>query len=177
MSQLNPQNLQVKFAEGTTPDGPVTTRAYTLTHSDSTGDLFLTVGLQYDHRQISGWYTRLMRDEVLAEWQFEDKSELHVHCHVSGGLVLGSAGWRDSIFRRHLPMVLETFRYGDQALFEAFPELNRASVKVHFHATQARYDRIEAWGKPGDYNISKDSLVYKPNEKRAQIWLNSRTKE
>ena len=68
MSQLNPQKLQVKFAEGITPYGPVIPRAYTLTHSDSTGELFLTVGLQYDHRQISGWYTRLMRDEVLAEW-------------------------------------------------------------------------------------------------------------
>lgn len=153
MSQLNPQKLQVKFAEGITPDGPVIPRAYTLTHSDSTGELFLTVGLQYDHRQISGWYTRLMRDEVLAEWQSEDRPELHVHCHVSGGIVFGSAGWRDSILRRHLPLVLETFRYGDRALFKAFSELNLAPISVHFHATQERYDRIEDWGKPGDYCI------------------------
>ena len=39
--------------------------------------------------QISGWYTRLMRDEVLAEWlEDEDGPALHVYCHVSGGLVL-----------------------------------------------------------------------------------------
>lgn len=177
MSHLNPQKLYVKFAEGVNPSGPVTLRTYTLTHSDSTGELFLTIGSQYDKRQISGWYTRLMRDEVLAEWHFGEKPELHVHCHVSGGLVLGSAGWRDSIFRRHLPMVLETFRYGDRALFEAFPELNWASIKVHFLAAQERYDQIEDWGKLGDYRISNESLVNTPNEKRAQMKLKSRTLE
>lgn len=118
-----------------------------------------------------------MRDEVVAEWQSEEESELHVHCHVSGGLVIGSVGWRDSIFRHHLPMVLETFRYGDRALFEAFPELNQAPIRVHFHATQGRYDRIEDWGKPGDYHISKESLVNTPNKKRAQMKLKSRTLE
>lgn len=156
MSHLNPQKLHVKIAEGITTDGPITPRAYTLTHSDSTGDLFLTVGPQIDRGQISGWYTRLMRDEVLAEWHFGDESELHVHCHVSGGLVLGSAGWRDSIFRRHLPMVLETFRYGDRMLFEAYPELEQAQIRVHFHASQERYDRKEDWGKLGDYRIFKN---------------------
>lgn len=155
MSHLNPQKLHVKFAEGIKPDGPVTPRAYTLTHSDSTGDLFLTIGPNSDNRQISGWYTRLMRDEVVAEWHSEDDPELHVHCHVSGGLVLGSASWRDSIFRRHMPMVLESFRYGDWALLEAFPELNQALIRVHFHSTQKRYDRMENWGKLGDYRISK----------------------
>ena len=96
-----------------------------------------------------------MRDEVVAEWHSEDDPELHVHCHVSGGLVLGSAGWRDSIFRRHMPMVLESFRYGDRALFEAFPELNQALIKVQFHSNRKRYNRMENWGKLGDYRISK----------------------
>lgn len=155
MSHLNPQKLHVKFAEGVKPESPVTPRVYTLTHSDSTGDLFLTIGPEIDSSQISGWYIRLMRDEVVAEWGVDDTHELHVHCHVSGGLVLGSAGWRDSIFRRHLPMVLETFRYGDRALFEAFPELNQAPIKVHFHSNRKRYNRMENWGKLGDYRISK----------------------
>lgn len=154
MSHLNPQKLHVKFSEGSTPESPVYPRTYTLTHSDSTGDLFLTVGPQYDQRQISGWYTRLMRDEVLAEWQSEDKLELHVHCHVSGGLVFGTAGWRASIFRRHLPMVLEAFRYGDRELFEAYPDLDLAQIRVHFHSSQGRYDRIEDWGRMDGYRIS-----------------------
>lgn len=154
MSQLDPEKLHVRFASGVTPEGPTTPRRYTLTHSDATGDLFLTVGPDYDQRQISGWYTRLMRDEVLAEWQEDgDGPSLHVHCHVSGGLILGSAGWRYGIFRYHLPQVLAAFRLGDQRLFQARPELDRAPVWVHFHAAERQYDRIESWGVAGDYRL------------------------
>jgi hypothetical protein len=125
-----------------------------LTHSDQTGDLYLTVGAEYDQAQISGWYTRLMRDEVLAEWQQDEQGpSLHVHCHVSGGLVLGGARWRDAIFRRELQLVLEAFRFGDRMLFEAHPELDRAPVWVHFHAWQRRYNRAQLWGTPADYRL------------------------
>jgi hypothetical protein len=127
-------------------------RCYTLTHSDTTGDLYLTIGPEYDREQISGLYARLLRDEVLAEWrEGEGGLTLHVHCHVSGGLVVGSAGWRYAIFRRELPLVLEAFRFGDRALFEARPELGQAPIWVHFHAARPRYDQIERWGVPEDY--------------------------
>lgn len=152
MSRLKPEKLHVQFAAGVAPVGPITPRRYTLTHSDSTGDLYLTVGPDYDRRQISGFYTRLLRDEVLAEWHNgEDGPTLHVHCHVSGGLVLGSAGWRYAIFRRELPLVLEAFRFGDRQLFEIEPGLDGSPISVHFHATQPRYNRTESWGVPADY--------------------------
>jgi len=76
MSRLKPEKLHVRFAAGVTPDEPITPRRYTLTHSDATGDLYLTIGPDYDRRQISGWYTRLMRDEVLAEWHNVEQVEL-----------------------------------------------------------------------------------------------------
>jgi hypothetical protein len=132
-------------------DGPVTPRCYTLTHSDTTGDLSLTIGADFDRGQISGWYTRLMRDEVLAEWRADDGPSLNVYCHVSGGLVFGTAGWRYAIFQRELPLVLEAFRYGDGALFAAHPELDGAPIRIHFSARQRRYRRVERWGTPADY--------------------------
>ena len=153
MSHLNPQKLHLDFMEGTSPEGPVSPRAYTLTHSDSTGDLFLTIGTVYNRPQISGWYTRFMRDEVLAEWRFEEQPSLHVHCHVSGGIVFGPPGWRKAIFRRHMPMVLEAFRYGDRRFITAHPELDEAIVWVHFHARQARHNQVESWGRIAKYNI------------------------
>ena len=152
MSRLNPSKLHVQFAAGATPEGPLTPRRYTLTHSDSTGELFLTVAPEIDRKQISGWYTRLMRDEVVAEWQeSEDGPALHLSCHVSGGLALGSAGMRYGIFQRELPLVLEAFRFGDKGLFEAQPELDRAPVWIHFQSTNRRYHRAERWGTPADY--------------------------
>ena len=52
MSHLNPQKLHVDYMEGALPDGPIFRRVYTLTHSDSTGDLYLTIGLVYKKRAI-----------------------------------------------------------------------------------------------------------------------------
>jgi hypothetical protein len=151
MSHLDPDKLHVTFASGTRANGPLTPRRYTLTHSDATGDLFLTIGSEYDRVQIAGWYTRLMRDEVLAEWQAGEPPTLHVHCHVSGGLVVGTAKWRLSIFRQHMPMVLEAFWCGDQGLLEAFPQTARAKIQVHFHARQKRLAGTEMWGVFEDY--------------------------
>jgi hypothetical protein len=154
VSRLRPDKLHVRLIGGAAPDGPVRPRCYTLTHSDWTGDLYLTIGPQHDWEQIEGRYTRLMRDEVLAGWCQEGNAlALRVHCHVSGGLVLGSARWRDAILHHELPLVLEAFRYGDRALYAAHPALDRAPIWVCFHAAQARYDRIERWGVPGDYVV------------------------
>ena len=154
MIRLGPEKLRVSFNEGTTQESPVTPQRYTLTHSDTTGDLFLTVGSEYDKQQISGLYTRLMRDEVLAEWR-EDKDgpALHVTCHVSGGLVVGTPAFRDSIFRKELPLALEALRHGDRKFFEAHPEMDRAPILVHFRSSRQRYRRSESWGTPADYRV------------------------
>jgi hypothetical protein len=154
MSRLHPASLHVQFAAGVAPDGPLTPRRYTLTHSDSTGDLFLTIAAEVDKEQVSGWYTRLMRDEVTAEWQAgEEGPSLHVFCHVSGGLAFGGAAMRDSIFRHELPLVLEAFRFGDGALYESQPELDRAPIWIHFRSTDRRYDKTERWGTPAEYRV------------------------
>ena len=160
MTRLRPEKLHVRLTGGAEPEAPLAPRRYTLTHSDTSGDLFLTVGADYDRAKTSGWYTRLMRDEVLAEWlQAEDGPVLHVYCHVSGGLVFGPAGWRYSIFQHELPLVLEAFRHGDDALFAAHPELDEAPIEIHFRARQRRYRRVERWGRPADYRLTNTGLL------------------
>jgi hypothetical protein len=152
MNRLQPAKLHVRRVADTALEGPVVPRRYTLTHSDRTGELFLTIGAEYDRAQVSGWYTRFMRDEVLAGWEVgEDGPALRVHCHVSGGLVVGSARWRDAIFRQELPLVLEALRYGDRGLHVARPALDAAPIWVHFHSSAPAYDRVERWGTPSDY--------------------------
>ena len=61
MSGLVIENLTVDFKQ-INVDSPQTPRKYTLTHSDRTGRLFLTIDKEYNEQQISGLYTRLMRD-------------------------------------------------------------------------------------------------------------------
>ena len=62
MKKLNPEKLHVEFRQGVTPTEPIMPRRYTLTHSDVTAELFLTVGPEYAYDKITQ-----MRDEVLAE--------------------------------------------------------------------------------------------------------------
>jgi len=145
--------LHVNYQPAVRPEALVLPRRYTLTHSDSTGDLFLTIAPEYNMKQISGWYTRFMRDEVLAEWRDGDGPSLHIYCHVSGGLVFGRASWRANIFREEMQLVLEVIRYGDRALFAANPELDHAPIWVHFRASQPRYHKDEKWGVPADHEI------------------------
>ena len=101
MKRLSPDKLHVTNLTASNSGIGNLPRRYTLTHSDMTGDLYLTIGDDYDKKQISRLYTRLMRDEVLAELvKNEGCLELRVHCHVSGGLVVGTAKWRSDIFIR-----------------------------------------------------------------------------
>ena len=152
MERLNPDKLHVTYLAGTTPENLILPRHYTLTHSDRTGHLFLSIGGKYETKQVSRLYTRLMRDEVLAEFaKEEDSLAFRVHCHVSGGFVLGTAKWRYNIFRYELPLVLEAIRYGDRTLFEQNPELDNAPVLIHFKSTDIRFNKVENWGSMADY--------------------------
>jgi len=151
MKRLNPDKLHVTYLTDTTPESLTLPRRYTLTHSDITGELYLSIGNQYNTKQTSGLYTRLMRDEVLAEFAEEDGLVFRVHCHVSGGFVLGTAKWRYNIFHSELPLVLAAIRYGDRVLFEQNPKLDNTPVVIHFRSTVSRFDKVENWGTMADY--------------------------
>ena len=152
MQRLNPEKLSVKYSGDDKANSSAFPRYYTLTHSDRTGNLFLTIGREYDTKQASGFYTRLMRDEIFAELVCDgDNISLHVYCHVSGGLVFGTASWRYRIFQTELPLVIEAIRFGDRALFETVPGVNQTQVIVHFVSHKPAYNKTEDWGKLNNY--------------------------
>ena len=152
MERLNPDKLHVSFSTGTSAENLIVPRRYTLTHSDRTGDLFLSIGSNYDTKRISNLYTRFMRDEVLAELCDDGGYlTLRVYCHVSGGFVIGTASWRYNIFCYELPLVLETIRHGDKTLFEQSPQLDNTPVFIHFNSKDKRFDKVDNWGTIADY--------------------------
>jgi hypothetical protein len=152
MKRLDPVKLHVIDLTAANSGIGNLPRRYTLTHSDITGELYLTIGPGYDKKQISKLYTKLMRDEVLAELvNNEGCLELRVYCRVSGGLVLGAAKWRSDIFHTELPLVLEAIRYGDRNFYETDPDSDQAQVKVYFHSHKSRYNQVENWGVIADY--------------------------
>jgi hypothetical protein len=152
MKRLNPEKLQVIIAAGDTTERAGIPRRYTITHSDLSGDLFLVIAREYDNKAIAGIYTRFMRDEVLAELvDSGDFKELRVYCHVSGGLIIGTAKWRYGIFQAELPLVLEVIRYGDRSFYDSLTYLDQVPVRVHFQSSNPKYQRIENWGLVADY--------------------------
>jgi hypothetical protein len=108
---FQPEKLAILYAPGAStiaPAPPDKSRRYTLTHNDLTGQLWLTVGPEFNSVQISGFYTRLLRDEVIAEWKSEVSGapSLHLFCHVSGEEKwLAPPILRNYIFRREMPLV------------------------------------------------------------------------
>jgi Staygreen protein len=130
-------------------------RRYTLTHNDITGALRLSIGPEFNASQVQGLYTRILRDEITAEWVFAHTAhswpELHVFCHVSGEeRWLAPPALRNFIFRREMSLVLDTFAYADRALLDAHPALRSARVYVHFQSDVQDLDLREYWGVLGE---------------------------
>ncbi|PKI31550.1 protein STAY-GREEN homolog, chloroplastic-like [Punica granatum] len=125
-------------------------RTYTLTHSDITSKLTLAISQTINNSQLQGWYNRLQRDEVVAEWKkVKGKMSLHVHCHISGGHFLLDlcAKLRYFIFFKELPVVLSAFVHGDGNLLNQYPELQEALVWVYFHSNIPEFNKVECWGQ------------------------------
>ena len=119
LSNFNPEKLSVEYIDGVTAAGPVIPRRYTLTHSDLTGELFLTIGIHYAWEKINP-----LRDEVLGEWRpYGNSLNYCVNLYIDQGEYdLNIAEKRNEIFRRELPLALTAIRYGDRFLFHLYPE-------------------------------------------------------
>lgn len=149
MTKLNPEKLSVEFRETVTTIEPIIPRRYTLTHSDVTAQLFLTIGLTYAYDK-----TNTMRDEVLGEW-IKNKNQYFysVYLYVGSEFNPEVTATRNYIFRRELPLALEAIRYGDSKFFSAHLELNYCPIIVYFMSSNPNYNRIENWGTFSEYAI------------------------
>lgn len=119
-------------------------RRYTLTHSDDTGDLFLTIGNEFDWTKIN----TKMRDEVLGQWKIHGGTlYFYVYIYIDQGEYdENTAAKRTEIFRRELPLALTAIRYGDSPLFNQYPYLDHVMVVVNFMSTYPQFSRQENWG-------------------------------
>ncbi|CAL0314277.1 unnamed protein product [Lupinus luteus] len=147
-------------------------RTYTLTHSDITSKLTLAISQTINNSQLQGWYNKLQRDEVVAQWRkVKGKMYLHVHCHISGGHFLLDlfARLRYYIFCKELPVVLRAFVHGDGNLFNNYPELEEALVWVHFHSNIPEFNKVECWGPLKEASAPSSSESRSPKEGSSSI--------
>lgn len=144
--------LHARFLSGATPTEPIEGRRYTLTHSDRTGELFLSIGRRYDAESLRALQVRLERDEVLGEWvRTGDRWVLELHMMAQGGLpVFGTGSMRRGIFRYYRPVVLDAIGTADARLLAEHPELADAEVIARFHWRRGRSES-ESWGRLSDW--------------------------
>ncbi|MGH4140505.1 staygreen family protein [Clostridium sp.] len=147
MKKLNPQSLSVNFGIGANKTEPIIPRKYTLTHSDITGELFLTIAEKYDYEKITD-----MRDEVLAEWiMANDDYALMVNVMVDNERNPVMSAIRNDIFVRELPLALEAIIYGDRELLKTNSFLYKTPIYVKFNSDYPVFNRLELWGTLSDY--------------------------
>ncbi|KAH0734248.1 hypothetical protein KY285_009955 [Solanum tuberosum] len=151
-------------------------RTYTLTHSDITCKLTLAVSQTINNSQLEGWYNRLQRDEVVAEWKkVKGKMSLHVHCHISGDHFLLDfvARLRYYIFCKELPVVLKAFVHGDGNLLKNYPELEEALVWVHFHSNIQEFNKVDCWGPLKEASSLSSTTTYSSSSELGETQMDN----
>ncbi|WP_079509065.1 staygreen family protein [Mesobacillus jeotgali] len=158
MSKFKPEKLTVNFIPPATALVPIDSRKYTLTHSDLTGDLFLSIGNVYDYQAIN----YKMRDEVLADWiTMNGEYILYTKVYVSNGEYdLNMSRIRYMIFKRELDLALTAMIYGDRRFFTYHPLLLDAPIYVQFLSSFQEFNEIAYYGTPRFYlNKAKSERI------------------
>ncbi|MEG2109396.1 MAG: staygreen family protein [Clostridium sp.] len=149
MEVINPQKVFTEYRDKVTKVSPIKGRKYTMTHSDETADLFVTVGLNYAEDRIDK-----IRDEVKLEWIEEDgKLILYGEVLIDGEGISGNERIRNNIFMKEMPLALQSVRYGDRELFENNEHLDCAIILIHFKSDIPKYDRVCNFGSMEMYRV------------------------
>ena len=161
----------VEYRDGVTATTPLENRTYTMTHSDDTGDLFVTIGLTLAQDK-----TNELRDEVYLTWQrlgnknllygevlidginlLEELSDINLlygEVLIDGEGIQGTSKIRNDIFRREMPLALQAIYVADTPLFEACPHLNDTPIIINFKSADPTYNKLYTYGTIGNYNNS-----------------------
>ena len=152
MSDFNKEKLNVVFATDIDKSGPIIPRRYTLTHSDETGELFLSIGKYYDYSKVNE-----SRDEVLGCWNCDENNLYYLRFEV----LLDACGGeeklaiRNKIFRDELPMAIKAIIYGDREFLLGCGELYESKVIIKFKSSNKNYSAVEQWGYVKDYKVKE----------------------
>ena len=147
MFKFQPEKLNVNYKDKISTSSTLIPRKYTLTHSDESGELFLSIGSKYDLDQID----KNNRDEVLGSWEKDGEYYLLITVEVDKGEELSNTIKRDKIFRQELPLALMAIIYGDNLLLENNKELYEATIRVKFNSKINEYNVLEEWGIVKNY--------------------------
>lgn len=149
MSNMATNYIETTILPPATACSPAEGRKYTMTHDDATGQLFLTIGMEYDDCKIN----HKLRDEVLAEWI------PHIGQYALFGKVYVNGGEYDDhqemlrymIFKREMGKALHAIVKGDKTFFQYFPWFMEFPIYIHFESVNPMNNHVLYFGIPRDY--------------------------
>ena len=147
--EFTPDKLETTFIEPINLYGPIKNRKYTLTHSDNTGMMFLTIANEYDYNAIN--YD--LRDEILGVWKTADNSYILFLYAFIGVLNYDNALYRYNIFKSHMDSALQAIIYGDRELLNKYPELLNTPIYLKIDSSIPVFNNYEFYGFVRDYVI------------------------
>ncbi|MCA0173610.1 staygreen family protein [Bacillus sp. RAR_GA_16] len=144
------QQPQVTYRDGLKEKNCILGRKYTLTHSDLTGELFLTIGKEYAIDRIS-----FIRDEVLGSFRNDCGLYYYVYVLVDDPTEEGREEIRNRIFREELPDALSAIRVGDSRFFQTYPQLDDVPIWIYFDSNKEQWEAYEYYGSFREYRNSQ----------------------
>lgn len=147
MKELSPYKVFAQYRDVMKPYEPVLERKYTITHSDTTGELFVFIASNYAKDQITN-----IRDEVKITWHQSERGLVLIgSVLVDNEDITGNASIRFNIFYKEIPTALTALRSADRFLFEKEPELDNTPVLIDFISSNPLYDKTYNYGLIGRY--------------------------
>ncbi|BBF43506.1 expressed protein [Lachnospiraceae bacterium KM106-2] len=147
MKRINPAKVKPEFRDNVGAINPVLGRKYTMTHSDETADLFVTIGKQFAKDKIIP-----IRDEVLLEFRMKgNELQLVGKVLVDGEGVEGDPKFRNDIFLQKLGISLQAIRYADRRLFERWSQLDDVPIYIWFQSENEKYNKLYDFGTMKKY--------------------------
>lgn len=147
MNTKKERHVYIEYRDNVTPTSPLEERTYTMTHSDDTGDLFVTIGLTYAEDK-----TNELQDQVYLRWvKLNNKDLLYGNVLIDGDNITGNAKVRDEIFKREMPLALQAIYVADSPFFKAYPDLASTPVLISFNSSDPKYNKLYSYGAIGDY--------------------------
>lgn len=148
MRNQKDRKVYVEYRDNVTPTAPLQDRTYTMTHSDDTGDLFVTIGLDYAPDK-----TNEIQDQVYLKWiKLDNKNLLLGEVLVDGEDITGNPKIRNEIFRREMPLALQAIYVADSPFFKTYPSLADTPVLINFKSSYPQYNKLYSYGPIGDYH-------------------------
>lgn len=150
MKKINTDKVFTEMRDGVTATYPISGRKYTMTHSDETADLFVTIGVNFAEDKV-----KRLRDEVRLQFIIIDQTPtLYGEVVIDGIGVPGNPPVREALFKNEMPTALQAIRYADRALFDMYPELDQTPVYIHFLSANPDHNKLYDYGIIGKYQPS-----------------------